>query len=78
MTLVEVQVPQENPTPIPVAHEPIDYAAASRRYHEEANELIEGSLEHRAKLDTANYLSKKALEVRIKEYSGRTDTIQSR
>ncbi|MDB5159851.1 MAG: hypothetical protein JWO99_114 [Candidatus Saccharibacteria bacterium] len=79
MTLITVEAPQEAPQIISVAHEPINYAEASARYYQEAEDPDLNEHVRKAKVSTADYLAKRALEIsgntsdlgnRIKEYTG--------
>ena len=80
MTSIKVTSPETTETHVDIHQQVIDldHAAESARYFREASELPEGSIEQEAKLQTASYLAQLALNRRVQEYLGNTDTINPR
>ena len=70
--------PSVETAPVTEIPHPMDYKAAADRYFKEASDYPVGSMEHTAKKSTAKYLAKRAFEIRIQEYLGNTESIQSR
>jgi hypothetical protein len=73
---IEVHSPSEQTTPVRVRTiEPVrlsydETMDASHRYQEEAQDAHLSDMERIAKLDTADFLAKQGLALRIKQYKG--------